>query len=385
MTLAVGLTAGAVAVQLTQAQTTYKTLYSFNGTDGSDPMAGLIRDGAGNLCGTTESGGAFGFGIVFKVTAAGAERSLYSFSGGTDGAYPIGLAQDGAGNFYATCAGGGTFGHGALFKINIHGAGTVFYSFTGGTDGGSPQGSLIRDATGNFYGTTALGGSGYGTVFKVDSTGNETVLYSFTGQPDGSNPYSGLIRDTAGNLYGTTGNGGAYGFGTVFKVDPTDKETVLYSFTGAADGSLPEASLIRDPAGNIYGTTFNGGVFSTCQFSPTCGTVFKLNATGKETVLHSFGEGADGASPRAGLIVDAAGILYGTTQEGGANQAGTVFKLDKAGNETVLFNLGGNIGGSEAGGYPFAQLIRDTSGNLYGTTLGGGAHGFGAVFELTFP
>jgi uncharacterized repeat protein (TIGR03803 family) len=371
------------------AQSTYVTLFSFDGTDGNSPRANVLRDPHGNIYSTTEAGGSLGEGMVFRVSATGVETALYNFGGGSAGSYPNGIVRDNAGNLYGTCAGGGAFDDGNVFKVNQRGKETVLYSFKGGADGVTPQAGLLRDSAGNLYGTTAAGGTAnYGTVFKVDAAGNETVLHAFTGEPDGANPNSDLVEDAAGNLYGTTAYGGANGtnvggYGTVFKVDAAGNATVLYSFAGGTDGEVPLAGVIRDLAGNLYGTTYNGGGFTNC--SSNCGTVFRIDAHGRETVLHSFGSGTDGTGPRADLIFDEAGNLYGTTQKGGANQAGIAFKLDKTGNETILFNFGGNLGGAEAGAYPFGALARDAAGNLYGTTLGGGANGYGAVFELTFP
>ncbi len=194
---------------------------------------------------------------------------------------------------------------------------SVLYSFKGGADGQVPMGSLIRDAAGNLYGTTFTGGvPDRGTVFKLDSTGNETVLYTFSGA-DGGNPFAGMIRDAAGNLYGTTGNGGVFtcygipgGCGTVFKLDPTGTLTVLHSFDGS-DGSGPFAGLVYDNEGNLYGTTAQGGDL-TCDGGNTCGVVFKLDKKGVLTVLHTFTGGADGNNPSATLIRDAGGNLYGT-------------------------------------------------------------------------
>jgi uncharacterized repeat protein (TIGR03803 family) len=251
-------------------------LHTFNGspTDRAIPGAAhLIGDSAGNLYGTTESGGASGAGVVFKLNKTG-ETVLYSFTGGADGWSPVaGLIRDSAGNLYGTTFGGGArfgeSGSGVVFKLDTTGTETVLYSFTGGADGGSPAAGLIRDSAGNLYGTTELGGvSGAGVVFKLDTTGTETVLHSFTG-PGGENPYAGLIADSAGNLYGTTYGGGASGSGVVFKLDTTGTETVLYSFTGGADGGSPVAGLIRDSAGNLYGTTYEGG-------TSDAGVVFKL-------------------------------------------------------------------------------------------------------------
>jgi uncharacterized repeat protein (TIGR03803 family) len=220
----------------------------------------------------------------------------------------------------------------------------VLHSFAGGpTDGGAPYAGLIRDSAGNRYGTTQSGGaSNAGVVFRLSPAGTETVLHSFTyshsGEADGALPDAGLVRDGAGNLYGTTAAGGAAchypGCGVVFKLSPTGTETVLYTFTGLADGAGPVGGLLRDTAGNLYGTTSEGGAKSSACSTQTCGVVFKLSPIGTYTVLHTFTGGADGANPTAGLILDTAGNLYGTTAKGGAtstcnlqNGCGVVFRL----------------------------------------------------------
>jgi uncharacterized repeat protein (TIGR03803 family) len=217
---------------------------------------------------------------------------------------------------------------------------TVLHAFTAFSGGRFSTASLVRDAAGNLYGTTVLGGnlacgsgSGCGVVFKLDTTGKETVLHRFTGGVDGANPSAGLVQDAAGNLYGTTEGGGdlacggGFGCGVVFKLGTTGKETVLHSFTGGADGRDPNAGLVRDAAGNLYGTTRSGGDLA-CSVAG-CGVVFKLDTTSKETVLHSF---TLGGFPEAGLLRDGAGKLYGTTFSGGSNACGgqgcgAVFKL----------------------------------------------------------
>ena len=201
----------------------------------------------------------------------------------------------------------------------------MLYSFTGGADGGSPWDGVARDSAGNLYGTTLQGGtSNFGTVFKVDATGKKTILHSFTEGGDGGNPYAGLIMDSVGNMYGTTSAGGMENAGTVFKVDPSGNETVLYSFcsqSGCADGIAPFGPVVREGAGNLYGTTYLGGFFSG-------GTIFKLDPTGKLTVLHSFNDASDGGGLSfAALVLDSAGNLYGTTPNFGAFGFGTVFKV----------------------------------------------------------
>ncbi len=332
----------------TQTSSTYTedVLYSFcpvsGCTDGKVPTAGLIRDTAGNLYGTTSGGGAHGSGTVFKIDTTGKYTVVYSFcslggSNCTDGSNPFGgLIEDSAGNLYGTTLNGGAYSvvGGTVFKIDSAGQETVLYSFCASNclDGQAPESGLVRDAAGNLFGTTGGGGThSDGTVFKVDTTGKETVLYNFcsvggTSCTDGNFPFAGLIEDAAGNFYGTTERGGANNKGTVFKVGTTGTETVLYSFcsTGGfncTDGSQPGAGLIEDAEGNLYGTTLFGGANFTINFGQDSGTVFKLDTTGHETVLYSFcsvggSNCTDGSNPAAGLIADAAGNLYGTTESG---------------------------------------------------------------------
>jgi uncharacterized repeat protein (TIGR03803 family) len=339
---------------------------------------------------------ALALAVVFVAAIAATQLAqaqtftiLYTFTGSPDGQLPFAaLIGDAAGNLFGTTAGGGAAGAGTVFTLDKTGKETVLYSFTPGSDGGGPTGPVLRDAKGNLYGTAQCCGSGnYGTVFKLDTTGKETVLYSFTGQSDGAGPSGKLVRDAAGNLYGTTSLGGASFSGTVFKVDKTGKETVLHSFTAGADGYFPFSGLIRDGAGNLYGTTNLGGG-SGCGGNG-CGTVFKLtpgkNGRWKEKVLYSFAGGADGAGPAAGVIRDAVGNLYSTTVGGGASGVGTVFKLSKTGKETVLYSFAGGTDGA----VPYeAGLVRDAKGGLYGTTYFGGGSGCGGsgcgtVFKIS--
>ncbi len=398
LTLAIVLLLGYAASGSAQAQS-FISLYSFTGgTDGANPAAALVRDAKGNLYGTTSLGGNpgcysnYGCGTVFKLDSTGHETTLYSFTGGADGANPFGGLVRLHGDLFGTTAKGGTTNNGTVFKIDIpgkeSGTETVVHSFVmaGGIDGATPDtGGLLRDKQGNLYGTTIDGGSfNFGTVFKIDTAGTESVLYSFAGaNGDGSTPDSRLVRDKQGNLYGTTLWGGAHSSGTVYMIDTTGQETVLYSFSGAGgDGSYPLGGLVRDAKGNLYGTTSFGGAYGF-------GTVYKLDVARKETVLYSFAGGTDGAVPRAGLL-RIHGNLYGTTNRGGdptcpGGGCGTVFKLDPAGNETLLhvFTL-------TDGGYPASGLVRDKLGNLYGTTVGGGNSGCqpgmggcGTIFQVT--
>jgi uncharacterized repeat protein (TIGR03803 family) len=376
----------ALAVTLLLASSsaqTFTTLHSFNGTDGDTPQAALIRDAVGNLYGTTMFGGAFQQGVIFKLDKSGTETVLRSFMGHFDGGNPrASLMRDASGNLYGTTSAGGTLtcnsgrGCGVAFKLNTSGIEIGLHSFTGSSDGRSPVAGLIGDADHNLYGTTFYAGENWGVVFKLDSAGHETVLHSFTGNADGAYPYSGVIRDAAGNLYGTTFNGGdlscqsPLGCGVVYKVDAAGTQTVLHQFSGTLDGSLPIAGVISDAAGNLYGTTSNGG-------ASNLGVVFKLDAAGTETILHSFA-GSEGANPDASLVQDATGNLYGTTFNGGASGMGVVFKLDSAGTITVLHEFTG----VNDGGHPSTSLLIDGKGNLYGTTTVGGAFKHGAVFRI---
>ncbi|HEV2178616.1 MAG TPA: choice-of-anchor tandem repeat GloVer-containing protein [Terriglobia bacterium] len=218
-----------------------------------------------------------------------------------------------------------------MFKLTPTGAEIVLHSFEGGTsDGSGPFGGVVRDTAGNLYGTTEFGGDmDEGIVFEVGKGKKLTVLHSF-GQStgDGAGPTAGLLRDSAGNLYGTTPNGGAHGSGAIFKVDPTGSETLFFSFPGdGSGGDAPAGGLVEDASGNLYGTTQLGGSFG-CQLTDSCGAVFQVSPAGVETVLHSFsGPPSDGEEPLDGLISDSAGNLYGTTRLGGKNSCGIVFSV----------------------------------------------------------
>jgi len=386
-----------VSTALSAHAQTFRPLYTFTGgADGGSPVGGLIRDTNGNLYGTTCCDGTYGVGTVFMLDNSGRETVLYSFTGGADGNQPYAsLIRDAEGNLYGTTYWGGTTtacnggtGCGVVFKLDTSGNETVLHAFTGnGGDGANPYDGLVQDAKGNLYGTTVSGGlssacsGGCGVVFAVNTAGKERVLHSFGGGTDGVAPYAGLVLDAKGNLYGTTQYGGNSGAGTVFMLDQTRKERVLYSFSGGTDGRLPLLGyLVRDAYGNLYGTTQFGGTYGA-------GTVFKLDNAHTETVLYSFSGGTDGAYPYAGLVRDAAGNLYGTTNQGGASGYGTVFKVDKTGKETLLHTFTGTGGD---GAYPYDDLVRSANGNLYGTTFSGGAnanvcgeYGCGIVFMLT--
>ena len=392
-----------------QAQA-YSVLYNFcskpNCTDGYYSAGNLVLDKSGNLYGTTELGGTGpdcnsffkGCGTVFELTPArpGSYTVLYSFTGDPDGGFPATLMFDPKGNLFGTTLFGGTSDSGTVFELASGGTEKVLYSFTGGADGFFPEGPLVSDPNGNLYGTTAAGGpydcfegGGCGTVFEVSPDGTETTLYAFTGAADDGQPYGGVVRDAEGNLYGTTAQSEDLGPqpGTVFKLTPSGVEMQLYSFLGGKDGSGPEAAVSMDSKGNLWGTTYYGGKEACYDLLENgCGVVFKVTKSGKETVRHKFTGGKDGAYPTSGLIEDAQGNLYGTTYYGGsgtctgqANGCGVIFKIPKKGKEVVLYTF---TGGSD-GAYPSASLVLDAEGNLYGTTLYGGANGNGVVFKVT--
>ncbi len=329
-----------------------------------------------------------GGGVRFKV--------LYSFQGSpNDGATPAGkLILDASSNLYGMTEYGGarTLGWGTVFKLDTAGKETVLYAFTGGTDGGYAFGGLVRDPAGNLYGSTSAGGypscggDGCGVVFELDTTGKETVLYQFLGGNDGADPNGDLVRDTAGNLYGTAYWGPYGGGGVAFQVDRNGNEAVLHQFDGLPDGESPVAGVLRDGKGNLYGTNSAGGG-GACWGG--CGTVFKLSKTGKETILYRFLASPDGAFPYAGLVPGATGNFYGTTYNGGDQACtdmgpgcGTVFEVSASGREKVLYRFQGK----KKEGFPFGGLVRDAAGNLYGTTAGdflfGRATLYGTVFKL---
>jgi uncharacterized repeat protein (TIGR03803 family) len=366
-------------VTLTVTGQVESVLHSFgSGNDGQTPEDGLIQATDGNFYGTTSYGGVYSDGTVFKITPAGVETLLYSFgSSASDGAHPWGaLIQGTDGNFYGTTVSGGTHSNaGTVFKITPAGSETVLWSFGGGTDGTHPYAGLLQGVDGNFYGTTLTGGANtVGTVFKITPAGVETVLWSFGSGTDGTNPEAGLILASDGNFYGTTQNGGVNSAGTVFKITPAGAETVLYSFASSGDGTNPYAALVQGADGNFYGTTQNGGADSV-------GTVYTVTPAGAETLLYSFGGVAgDGSNPYDSLIQAADGNFYGTTNLGGANNVGVIFKITPGGVETVVYSFGSN--GAYDGGYPYGGLIQGTDGNFYATTSAGGQSSFGSVFKF---
>lgn len=273
-----------------------------------------------------------------------------------------GLVRDGSGNLYGTTEYGGTYNFGAVFKLDPEGNETILHSFAGSpNDGEAPFAGLIADSQGNLYGSTSDGGLGYGTVFKVTPAGKETVLYRFNGGTDGAVPWGASLLLSGGALYGTTlvggntsgicqGQGFVPGCGTVFKLDENG-ETVLHSFIGT-DGLGPVAGVIRDSGGNLYGTTTSGGDL-TCNSGFGCGVVYKLDSSGNETILHTFEAQQDGQTPTAALTFDQ-GVLYGSSE--GIFQGGGIFQVNSSGNFAMVYALAAGT----------STMIRDSEGNLYG-------------------
>jgi uncharacterized repeat protein (TIGR03803 family) len=395
----------AIATLSAQAQT-FNVIHTFTGgPDGGNPNAGLTIDKAGNLYSTAYTGGA-GYGTVYRMKRSGSNwvfNPLYSFAGGTDGANPVARVVFGPdGSLYGTTLFGGVVGCGdsgcgTVFNLRPSARActtalcpwteTVLHRFSGDPDGNYPEFSdVIFNQMGNLYGVTYDGGTGgLGTVYQLTPSGSgwtESVLYGFPGRGnDGVFP-NAVTLDNAGNLYGTTFNGGLSNDGTVFEMTYSVgigwTENLLYSFQNGNDGSLPIAGLIFDQSGNLYGATTNGG-------SGGGGTVFELTPSGggwKYTLLYSF-TGGYRCGPVGNLVMDGAGNLYGTTVCDGTNQAGNVFKLTPSGPTWTYTSLHDFTGGSD-GGISTSNLIFDTNGNLYGTTIyGGGPQNYGVVFQIT--
>jgi uncharacterized repeat protein (TIGR03803 family) len=383
------------AVSLAQGRTSqgedtpaisFKTLVSFDITNGEFPLAGLVQGKDGNFYGTTDEGGYYGAGNIFKITPSGNLMNVYSFcplDSCLTGEVPQApLIQSPSGIFYGTSAGGGTDGGGTIFGMTPTGAVTSLYSFCYGSSctqqGLQPRGALLQTSNGDFYGTTEWGGTGKGIVFEITPEGKLTTIYNFCSQQncaDGANPMAGLVEGKDGNLYGTTAYGGVGGgAGTVFRVTPKGVLTVLSGFGDSGDGYYPQAGLLLARNGNFYGTTVYGGPYGG-------GTVFKITPQGSFTTIHSFcaqTSCVDGEGPVAGLMQASDGNLYGTTRNGGANDYGTIFRLSPAGALTTLHSFTSNDGAN-----PYGALIQSKNGEFYGTTEIGGARGVGTVFTFS--
>src|SRR5271165_43180 len=382
-----------------QAQTE-TLLHQFTGSpDGSAPYAGPTLKGT-TLYGTTMEGGTgpgnTGYGVVYGVsTTTGKETILHTFTANTqapyDGEEPLGGVTVYNGNLYGTTFGGGLYdgvGYGTIYEIAKSGkqyVETVLYAFSGGLDGGYPYYvTPVFDKLGNLYGTTAYGGTyGNGVVFKL-AGGILTTLHSFNSDGgDGYNPDAGVVLDTKGNVYGTAPGGGAYGYGVLYEITAAGQYSILYNFTSGADGGTPRNALVYK-AGKLYGTAQSGG--AGCTWG--CGVIFEYTpAVGKKAakfaVLHTF-NGTDGLYPMYGaLVLDKLGNIYGTTLDGGPTNQGNVYELAPDGTLTTLYNFDGQPDGSS----PFGGVVLDTKGNIYTTGAYGGnyggEYGGGTVIKIT--
>jgi uncharacterized repeat protein (TIGR03803 family) len=340
------------------------------------PRAELLEGGDGYFYGTTTGGGPYDKGTIFKVNSSGDVTVIHSFTG-AEGANPYcALIPGGNGKFYGTTSSGGESDLGTVFSADPSGNVTTLHSFSG-EDGSGPGAGLISGTDGMLYGTTIFGGTGSGTIFKIDLSGQFSELHAFAGT-DGAWPIAGLIQGSDGNFYGTTYIGGASGSGTIFKMDPAGAIVTLHHFAGApSDGSSPAAALKQGSDGNFYGTTQYGGINDA-------GTIFKIVVIGNPTPLYSsiysFGGAAgDGTSPYARLIQGSDGYFYGTTLTGGTGDHGTIFKIDTSGVLTILHSLAGE---PMEGEIPYAGVIQAADGNLYGVTGSGGPSDNGTIFKL---
>ena len=354
----------------------FTTLVNFNLANGANPQFGPPVQGYdGEMYGMTSSGGnttfcpSYGCGTVFKVSTTGVLTSLYDFNV-THGSEPFGsLALNLDGNFYGTTGGGGINGNGTVFRVTPTGKLTTLFSFNYYVNGAGPFAGLVLGTDGNFYGTTTSGGAnGFGTIFRVSPEGKLTILHGFN-YGDGYFVFGTLVQARDGSLYGASYAGGTSGVGTVFKLAPDGTFTVLHNFDNT-DGAYAYGSLIQATDGNFYGTTQTGGAYGQ-------GTVFKITSAGDLTTIHSFNV-TDGANPTAGLIEAADGRFYGTTVAGGSDNLGTVFDMTSTGTLRTLHSFDGSDGSAVYGG-----LAQSTNGNLYGMTNSGGSYDYGTVFGVS--
>lgn len=352
------------AVAVTLSAQTFSTLVTFNGTNGSNPVAPLVKGSDGNLYGTTSEGGAGGYGTVFKMTPDGVLTTLYSFTNGTDGENPNTMIQGADGNLYGV-AGGGPNADGVIFRVTLAGKLTILSTFgSPATEGLFLPNELLQATDGNFYGTTGSSGFGSdGTVFKLTPAGVLTTLHAFSFVSDGHSP-TGLIQATDGNLYGTTALGGALGGGTIVKITPAGALTVLYNFdvVSSLNGANP-LGIVQGPDGNFYGRTQSGGANSQ-------GTFFKITPTGVFTKLSDFDalmfDGAIELSVGSPLMLATDGNFYGAQEVGGANFTGTVFRITPSGILTTVYSFDTSFGALIK-----TALTEGSDGTLYGAAFAG--------------
>jgi uncharacterized repeat protein (TIGR03803 family) len=347
------------------------SIFSFTGTAGAVPYAGLINV-KGTLYGTTSTGG-LGGGVVFKITTAGAEKVLYTFKVGGAANSPDAPLTFLNGALYGTTTVGGPANCGSVFRVTLAGAQKTLHYFKNNSDGCTPAPAPLLQVKGVLYGTTHNGGAqSDGTVFKTTTAGSEKVLYVFKGSRynDAGSPAAGLT-DVKGVLYGTTNGGGPKQEGTVYRVTFAGSEKVLHEFNGS-DGNSPVGTLLL-ANGLLYGTTSSGG-------AKNLGTVFSVSTSGAVKVLHSFRGGADGATPPVGGLIAFNGAFYGVTSFGGTKNAGTIFKMTSAGKETVLYSFG--TAGSGFDGVNPSGSLTIVGNKLFGTTTAGGSYGKGTVYWI---
>ena len=356
------------------------TLVNFYGANGEQPLAGLVLATDTNFYGTTSAGGANNLGTIFKMTPAGVLTTLVNLSSTTGSGPKAGLVQATDGNFYGTTSAGGTSSLGTIFKMTPAGVVTVLVNFTGSAGsflGSSSQSALIQAADTNIYGTTSAGGTGNsGTVFKMTLAGTYSTLASFTGATGavlGSSPLAGLVQASDTNLYGVTSAGGSSSFGTVFQITTAGVFTSLFSFTGTAGsfpGSSPQGALVQWTDGTLYGTTNAGGTNSS-------GTIFKTTTAGAITSLRSFTSSPDGANPFGAVVLASDGKFYGTMNAGGQSLKGVMYSLAPS---TVTFTRVFSFPTSPP---VYKNLLSASDGNLYGTQVNQPGVGINTMFKLT--
>ena len=378
------------AAALPASAQTFTTLARFNGTNGENPYSAPVQGPNGDFYGATGYGGANDQGVAYEMTPQGSLTLLHTFSE-SEAAQPFAnLLLTSSGSFYSTSFEGGTspFGSGTVFEMTPSGTVSVLYNFCTSTcaDGANPNDALLLATDGNFYGTTLSNGTNgdWGSIFRMTPSGSLTTLYSFCSQPsctDGSFPYGSLVQGANGNFYGTTGDGGAQNDGSIFKITPSGTLTTLYSFcslSGCTDGKIPYSGLVLASNGSFYGTTNFGGANGK-------GSIFKITPAGVFTSLYSFCSQpscTDGSSPYAALIQATDGNLYGTTYRGGATNAGTIFKISPSGAFSVMYNFCSQTNCRD-GNLPIAGLVQSTNGSLYGATTGGGSGNLGTIYRLS--
>jgi uncharacterized repeat protein (TIGR03803 family) len=359
---------------------TFTVMHSFSGPDGKNPAAPLVLGSDGNLWGTTYYGGPTSdWGTIFKITPSGTLTMVFPFSSPTyHGSNPVGMVQAGDGSFYGVTSYGGRGTMGTIFRLTLSSF-DVLYNFCSQqncVDGQNPA-YLMQASDGNFYGMNAVGGSnGSGDFYQFKPNGTLTVRYSFNSGTSGRGPFVALVQGHDGQLYGTAPQGGAHNQGTVFKITSNGTFTLLHSFCSAgncADGASPYAGLALGADGNFYGTTSAGG-------ANNAGTVFKITPGGTLTTLYAFA-GPDGEQPHGRLVQGSDGNFYGTTYAGGAWGLGTVFEITPGGTLTTLHSFGNG----EDSFNPTVNLLAVASGYLYGTTYEGGSYNYGIVFSLSPP